>query len=203
MRLKTIFIVLLAFGFSYGANAQKLIPGEKGKSYLEFLKGQEQINLAFDYEDMQVGKMTEEAYVAKKKEEYNEKEAGRGDKWEKMWVEDRSTRFAPKFKELFNKYAEKAGVSVDQSYDDAKYTMTVKTTWTEPGYYIGISSKPALISGKILFSETANPDKVIAEIEFIKSPGNSMATWDTGERIKESYAKLGKVMAQYLSKKAF
>ena len=203
MKLKTIFIVLSAVLFTYGANAQKLIPGEKGKSYLEFLKGQEKIKLAFVYDDMQVGKMTEEAYVAKKKEEYNEKEAGRGDKWEKMWVEDRSKRFSPKFKELFNKYVENDGLSVDESYDDAKYTMTVKTTWTEPGYYIGISSKPALISGKIVFAETSNPEKALAEIEFIKAPGNSMATWDTGERIKESYAKLGKTLAQYLSKKVF
>ena len=30
-----------------------------------------------------------------------------------------------------------------------------------------------------------------------------MAAWDTGERIKESYAKLGKTIAAYLKKKAF
>lgn len=197
-----LFIAVLLFSVS-GLQAQKLIPGEKGKNYLTFLQGETKLNVVFVYDDMQVGKMDEDAYIAKKKEEYNTKEEGRGDKWEKMWKEDRTKRFEPKFLELFNRYTEKKGLTAGKNIPKAKYTMTIKTTWTEPGFYVGITSQPAYISGKIIFTETGKPEEVIAEIEFIKAPGNSMgATWDTGERIKESYAKLGKTLGGYLAKKA-
>lgn len=185
-----------------GLQAQKLKPGDKNKKYLRFLKGQTELNVVFEYSDMTVGKMDEKSYIEKTKKEYNKKEAGRGDKWEKMWTEDREKRFEPKFLDLFNKYTKKKKLEADQGLSSAKYTMKVKTTWTEPGYYVGISSRPSLISGKIFFYETKNPNKIIAEIEFIKAPGNSMAAWDTGERIKESYAKLGKTLGAYLTKKA-
>ncbi len=202
MKKQNILIVLiLAISFT-GLQAQKLVPGEKSKNYLSFLKGQSSLNVVFEYDNMEVGKMDEKAYIEKKKEEYNKKEAGRGDTWAERWVEDRERRFEPKFFDLFNKYTQKKGLKAGKDMSEAEYTMTVKTTWTEPGYYVGISARPAYISGEISFSKTGEK-KVIASIKFTKAPGNSMgATWDTGERIKESYAKLGKTLGAYLIKKA-
>jgi hypothetical protein len=198
-----LFTLALLVVLGSTLSAQKLIPADKSKTYLEFLKGQEKILCKYVYDDMGVGKKTEADYVSEKKKSLNEKEPGRGDKWENMWVEDRENRFEPKFESLFNKVLEKKGVIAGSSILDAEYTMTIKTTWTEPGYYVGVSSRPAFISGKIIFTKTGS-EEVLAEIEFIKAPGNSMgATWDTGERIKESYAKLGKTLAAYLTKKAF
>lgn len=52
---------------------------------------------------MGVGKFKDEAdFVNKKKSEYNKKENGRGDKWEKSWIADRELRYQPHFEELFN-----------------------------------------------------------------------------------------------------
>ena len=97
----------------------------------------------------------------------------------------------------------KRGVEVSKN-EKAKFTMKIHTTWTEPGFYAVAFAKKAYISGDIYFYETSNPEKIIIHMTFKKAPGNSMfATWDTGERIKESYAKLGKTMGKYLSKKAF
>lgn len=202
MKTKLFTLALLVL-LGSTLNAQTLIPGDKSKTYLSFLKGQQKIQCVFVYDDMTVGKKTETVYVQEKKKSLNEKEPGRGDKWESMWVEDRENRFEPKFEDLFNKVLQGKNIVTGSAFTDAEYTMTIKTTWTEPGYYVGVSSRPAFISGKILFSKTGS-DEVLAEIEFIKAPGNSMgATWDTGERIKESYAKLGKTLAAYLAKKAF
>jgi hypothetical protein len=150
---------------------------------------------------MTVGKYSEKDYVAKKKEEYNKKEAERGDKWEKMWTEDRTKRFEPKFEELFCKYLKKKDVIAEQNNKDAEYTVIVHTYFTEPGYYIGISQSPAYINCEILFVKSSDPNTVLAKIDIKKSPGNSGASWDTGERIKEAYAKAGKELAKFLLKK--
>ncbi len=202
MKIRVLVLtVLLAMG--YVGNAQKLVPAEKSKTYLSFLKGQKKLLCKYVYDDMRVGKKTEKDYIEGNKAKLNGKEAGRGDKWETMWFEDRENRFEPKFEDLFNKGVEKRDVVAGSGYTDAEYTMTIKTTWTEPGYFVGVSSRPAYISGTIVFTKTGS-DKVLAEIEFLKAPGNSVgATWDTGERIKESYAKLGKTLSAYLAKKAF
>ncbi len=195
--LTTIMIIFLAGNIQ--AQRIKLIDGN-----LKFLKGVTDLNLQYSYDDMKVGKYSEKEYVAKKTEEYNKKEDGRGDKWAKMWTEDREKRFEPKFEELFNKYLNKKDVIAEQNNRDAEYTLILHTYFTEPGYYIGISSAPASINCEAIFVKTSNPNTVLAKIDIKKSPGNSGAGWDTGERIKEAYAKTGKELAKFLLKnKAF
>src|SRR6056297_966360 len=106
--VKILLAGLLIMGVST-TKAQKIniVEGDLG-----FLKGESVVNLEYDYSDMSVGKFeNEEDYIAKKKTEYNEKEAGRGDKWEESWVEDRGTKFQPMFEELLNKYTGKRGIA--------------------------------------------------------------------------------------------
>ena len=91
--MKSVFAALM-FGsmtiLALPSSAQrvKLAEGD-----LKPLAGQKEINLEFVYSDMKVGKMSEADYVKKKKDEYNKKEAGKGDAWEKAWMEDRETRY--------------------------------------------------------------------------------------------------------------
>ena len=199
--IKTLLAIIVFVAFTGSTFAQKI---KITKGDLKFLKGVKELKLQYSYDDMNVGKYSEEDYLAKKQKEYNESEAGRGDKWVKMWVEDRERRFEPKFEELFVKYiSDKADADASQ-HTDAEYTLILHTYFTEPGYYIGISSAPATINCKAIFIKTSNPDEVIAEIDIKKSPGRSGAGWDTGERIKEAYAKAGKELAKFLLKnKAF
>jgi hypothetical protein len=73
------FFISLAFLLHAGlAGAQvKMVDGNLGK-----IKAGSKMNTEFTYDNMGVGKFkTEEEYVNKKKEEYNNKEAGRGDRW--------------------------------------------------------------------------------------------------------------------------
>ena len=89
-------------------NAQK-IKFEKGS--LDFLKGQKSLLVTFDYSNMGVGKFEkEEDYIAKKTADYNNSEAGKGDKWAEAWKNDRATRYEPKFETLFNEYTSKIGL---------------------------------------------------------------------------------------------
>ena len=196
--MKKLLLAIAVIFFAGNIQAQRI---KLTEGNLDFLKGVTDINLKYTYDDMTVGKYSEADYVAKKTKEYNKKEEGRGDKWAKMWVEDREKRFEPKFEELFNKYLKKKDVIAEQNNKDAEYTLILHTYFTEPGYYIGISSAPASINCEALFVKTSEPDKVLAKIDIKKSPGNAGAGWDTGERIKEAYAKAGKELAKFLLKK--
>ena len=161
------------------------------------LKGEKSINLEFTYADMKVGKDDEVKYIKEKKAEYNKKEAGKGDQWEKDWVEDRSTRYHPKFRELFNEYSKMSTV-----VPDSKYTLILATNVTEPGFNVGVVRKNAYIDCTATFVETNDRSKVIAVISLKKMPGRASGGYDfdTGVRIEEAYAKAGKELAQYMAK---
>lgn len=174
------------------AQKVKLIEGD-----LSALKNEKQINTEFSYDKMKVGKFDDEAeYVAKKKEEYNKKEAGRGDTWATRWVDDREEKFEPQFNELFEK------TSMMTITPKAKYTLIYKTTFTEPGFNIGVMRKNAVIDGEAWIVETADKNKVIAKISVAKAPGRMFGgfDFDTGERIQEAYAMAGRAVAKMIVK---
>lgn len=166
---------------------------------IDKLKGVSKLNIQFDYSKMGVGKFeTEEEYIAKKKEDYNKKEAGKGNEWAKAWKADRKNRFEPQFKELFAKYSD---INIGD-HPDEKYTLIFKTTYTEPGYNIYVSRKNAEIDGEAWIVETAHPDNVIAKISVQNCPGRTFGgnDYDTGERLEESYAVAGKGLGKFLDK---
>jgi hypothetical protein len=199
--VKILFVALLVISATT-IQAQKI---KVTKGDLSFLKGQTEVLLEYDYSDMAVGKFDKEAdYINKKVEEYNEAEAGKGDTWKDNWEADREGRFHPKFEELMNNYTKKANCNFDQTNIKAKYTLIVKTTFTEPGFNIGIVKKDAMINLEVKFVETENKENVLAVITLEKIPGRGMGNdYDAGYRIQESYAKGGKSLGAYLVKKAF
>ena len=154
--------------------------------------------MEYDYANMEVGKKSEREYVADKKESYNKKEPGRGDKWEESWISDRSRRFEPRFEEAFNS-ASNVQIGI---YPKEKYTLIFKTVFTEPGFNIGITRKNAYIDGEVWIVETADHNKVIAKLSCEDCPGRTFGGYDfdTGERIQEAYAMAGKGLGRYLGK---
>lgn len=167
---------------------------------IDKLKGVENINLEYDYSKMGVGKFaTEKEYLEKKKADYNAKEAGKGDEWEKSWVADRKNRFEPQFEELFGKFS---GITAGD-IPEAKYTLIFKTTFTEPGFNIYVTRKNAEIDGEAIIVETANRDKVVARLSVLNNPGRTFGgnDYDTGTRIQEAYAMAGKGLGKYLKSK--
>ena len=183
-------IALFAFSGNLKAQKIKVLEGS-----IDAVKAESSINLEYTYDNMSVGKFDkEEDYIAKKKEDYNNKEAGRGDTWAKAWVDDRKNRFEPKFEELFTEYSNKSNSK------KAKYTLIFKTIFTEPGYNVGVMRKNAQIDAIVLIVETANPANVIAKISVDKALGRTFGGYDfdTGGRIAEAYADAGKALGKYL-----
>ncbi|MBK8340295.1 MAG: hypothetical protein IPK99_10055 [Flavobacteriales bacterium] len=95
---RTLSLVLVA-ALATTTMAQKLLV--KSGNFKE-LKSEKELDLEFTFDNMTVGKYAEAEYIAKKKTEYNDKEPGRGEQFEKSWLNDRESRFAPKFEELLN-----------------------------------------------------------------------------------------------------
>jgi hypothetical protein len=156
----------------------------------------------YDYSNLAVGKFDkEEDYVTKKAADYNKSEAGKGDKWKESWVTDRATRYEPKFELLFNENMQSRNMKVDKSATDAKYVMLVHTSFIEPGFNVGVTRKPAYINAEVTIKEVAS-DKVLAVITVQNCPGRDAMgfDYDTGYRIEEAYAKLGKAVAGFMAK---
>ncbi|MEZ5047353.1 MAG: hypothetical protein R2831_10220 [Chitinophagaceae bacterium] len=156
------------------------------------------LNVQFTYNNMRVGKFPkEEDYVKTKKEEYNKKEEGRGEKWEDSWVSDRSGRFEPQFTELFEKHCKLAL----GNYPEAKYTAIIHTTRTEPGYNIYISRKNAEIDLDIDIIETQSKTSIVKySLKGVQGRSFGGYDYDSGTRLEEAYALAGKLLGKELSK---
>ncbi len=201
MKGKISILVGMVLFLAFPGVSQKL---KLSSGDLDFLKGQKTINVQYDYSAMGVGKYDREAdYVEDKVNDYNKKEAGKGDEWKKNWIADREERFEPKFEELMNNELEDEGIEIGD-YPDAEYTLMLKTTFTEPGFNVGVARKNAYTDLEAVFIPTGSTDEA-ATISIDNSPGRGGMGYDfdSGYRIQESYAKAGKELAQFLKKKAF
>jgi len=201
--LKIILSILAICLFSSQLSAQKIkiVTGD-----LSSFVGLTEINVEYNYDDMGVGKFkTEEAYIEKKKNEYNEDEPGKGDRWEEEWHADKENTYQMKFEQLFNlvMLSEETGMEVG-FFPSSDYTLIVKTTFLEPGFNIGISRKDASINVELMLVKSEEPETIITQINMDKVPGRGAmgGDFDTEYRIGEAYAKCGKELAQYIYKKA-
>ena len=193
---KLLAILMVLSATNLFAQKIKVLEGD-----IKALKGVKSYNTEFTYSPMTIGNkgLDEKEYIADRKKTLNEKENGRGDKWEKAWVEDRQNRFEPQFREVFAKHSQASA-----SDGNSQYTLIFKTTRTEPGWNVGVMRVPAFIDGEAWIVETANRDNVIAKISIRNSPGRDAwgMDWDTGSRLEEAYAKAGKELGGYIRSKS-
>ena len=191
-----IAVLTLSTTLSYGKVV--LISGN-----LAPLKGATALNLKYDYSKIIVGGQSEESFIKDNMAKRNEKKPGTGEAWKERWFNDRESRFAPRFEELLNKYIGEKNVVASRENGDAKYTVILKTVFTEVGFNIGIMRKPAFINVEIEIVENAT-SKVIAKLAMSKVPGRDAGGYDyeTGSRLEEAYAKCGKDFGKYLIDKA-
>lgn len=199
MKLFKLSLLLgLSFLMHFSASAQKI---RMKKGDFTALKDATRMKVVFHYENMGVGKTTEEKYVAEKIEEKNADEAGSGDAWHAQWIADRDKYFEPKFMELLKKGLMETKLKVSETYDDASHVLHVHTTHTEPGWNIGIMKQYAFISFELELME-AGSDNVLAlmEMDDVRGTDAMGFDFDVAKRLKEGYAKGGKEFARYLTK---
>ncbi len=193
----SLIIALTLSSFFLQADAQK-IKTVSGND--DVLKSESTINIEFTYDDISVGKFADEKeYIKTKTAEYNAKEPGKGDTWAKNWINDRQTRYEPKFIELYTLTSKKT-IS-----KDAKYTLIFKTKSIEPGYNIAGGMmiggrKNAQVDAEVWIVETANRDNKVCVVSILDVPGGTAFGYDfdTGLRISEAFANAGKKLAKSL-----
>lgn len=192
-------VILLA---SSSIKAQKFTEGDKD---LAFLKGETTLNIEYKYDGMMVGKIAEEDYKKDKIADFNKKQPGKGERWAEKWVNSREMVYEPMFEELLNKmlFKAKVGVTAAKKQASAKYTLVVKTTMMEPGFNAVVMKVDPSCNYEFEFVENASK-KVLAKAELKRVMGIVMNdndwAFDPSNRIKECYAKAGKVWGKKLGK---
>lgn len=199
--MKRITTLCLAAVLAFGvASAQKV---KELKGDLGFLKGQTVLNVQYVYDGMMVGKkQTEAEYIKERTEDAEKKEKGKGETWLKGWKGAREQRYQPHFEELMNKQLDGAGMVVKSGATEAKYTVILITTRTEPGVNVGVYKQPAYVDFHIKIVETANPSNVLYEADALNTPGSQFSGYDfdAGTRLAESYEKMGKTLGGKIAK---
>jgi len=135
--------------------------------------------------------------------EYNQKRAGRGDEWRQGWISDRFESYQPRFMELLNQTvsSKKSGLQFDQ-LPGAKYTLILKTTYTEIGWKFSDVIKHSFsINAQAIFVEPQNRTNVLAIITVTRASGNGDGTdFATRMGLAEAYAKAGKELGKFISR---
>lgn len=191
------FILVATLLLTGTINAQKW---QEGKD-LSYLKGEKEILLVFKYDNLIAGRNKPEAeYIKEKVEDYNKKEAGKGDAWAKSWVSNRGAVYEPKFEELFNKVSGE-NCQGDRQRKNAKYTIIIHCKRMEPGWNIGISKMPASCDFDLTIVETAT-QAVKSKGVLNNVPGSQFSGYDfdVASRIAECFAKCGKELGKKVGK---
>lgn len=195
------FITLVFFAFSGFVHSQKL--KWTSPDFLLNLKSQKTVNVVFTYKDMEVGKFpSEEAFLKEKCRKYDEDQPGKGTKFKESWMSDKHNVYEPIFLELLTKHV-KNKIVFSKDMLDARYTMIVHTTFMEPGFNVGIMKNPAYCNFRIKLVETQRVDSVLTECALrnvMGSSGDGIFDYAVSYRVKECYAKAGKMIGKDFAK---
>lgn len=209
--MKKISIIMLISSFlisvNYSFGQCKLTSGD-----ISGLKGQDEVNLQFDYSKMAVGKFkTEDEYIEKKKADMNKHKSGSGDDWAEKWKNDKTEKYQPEFERGMNIIMEKFNFKSRENATSAKYTLVVHTTFLEIGMSstvgygyapFGAGRKETYITLVVDLIETANPGKVLATIDMKRENTEYAGVWDVDPslRIQGAYTRAGEDLADFIYK---
>lgn len=166
------------------------------------LKGVSRVNIVYDYSKMGVGAFRTEAdYLKKKEEDLSKKDPAKFQKFKDSWFNSRKERYEPKFLAMFNKMAEKIGMTGTNYTTDAPVTLKVETVFTEMGMNIGIAKQPAYIDLECTFMTQSGTEIVKYYVKNAVGASAMGYDFDAGSRLVESYAKAAKMLMKDVNKR--
>lgn len=201
MRTKLFFIlpVLALISFTGTAQKFKVLSGN-----FEALKNEKAFNVDFDYSEATFfkEKMSEADYVKKRQKEItSDKGAAEAAVWLADWEKTKEETMPGKFLASANKFNGK-GITYSKG-TDSPYTLVVKTTWVDPGWFGGVVKKPSQLNTILNFVASDDPDHVVLSISCNGALGDIYPTGipNTNDRIAEAYAKTSKEFVGFMKKK--
>jgi hypothetical protein len=189
------FLVALMIILSNTVVAQKIMVIEGD---LKLLKGQTSINVEFAYDNMIIGTETPEStFIANKKKAWDEREPGKGEEWEQMWFESRTTLYEPEFRSVFTV---QSGLLIDSL--NSPYTLIFKTVQSETGWTVGVLGTVASINSVAWIVDSKDRNKVIAKLLLPECKGQDSdgGDFEMGRRLKQAYAFSAKLLGWYIKK---
>lgn len=167
------------------------------------------VKVVMNYDDMKVSKykvffgkiISEAEFIKNKSEDLDKKEPGKGEVWAKKWEEDKATRYAQSFITKYNEDGKKK-LNTSASTTEGELTLEIKTTYMEPGYFIGIDKAPAIMKMTLTFKNAAGSPVLVVSMENVAGQAFGFGDVDTGARIAEGYEKCAKEIIKIVEKKA-
>lgn len=166
---------------------------------LDVLRGQKEISIDYSYVGVMIGTdQDEESYVKRKKTEWNQKEPGKGESFEKYWYDSRKTLYETMFRFQFDKAS-----TLTVAKAPAQYTLILKTKGIEPGWNAGVVLKAPTVEGQAWIVSTDDPTKALAIITFEKCDGQDRlgGDFEMGRRIQSAYYTAAIQIATFINKK--
>ena len=195
-----IFIILIILVSKTHVYSQKMVL-EYGD--LNFLKNTSKIRLIFDYDTMVVGEFSkEEDYVNQKIAEHEKSKPGSGNLWLQEWKGNRVLFFEPTFEKYLNYKIVNFNKEISGNFSkiNTEYTLIVKTTLTDVGYYgYGPFHKDTRLDITYLFVDSSNPNHVLAKTSCMRLKVFTRY-WDIKSRLQYSYGKAGSFFGKFLVK---
>ena len=169
------------------------------------IKKEDSFKLVFDYTHMKVDTFSsEDDFIETTVRKYNLKEPSRGDKWKKEWFSDRTNVFIPRFDLLFSKHT-KNKISYSTTNNNSEYVLVIHTTRTSLGFGNHLIYSTIVWAAECDFdiyvykSENLKEPLLVGTIEHVKGADCGGYYYETGVRIGESYARLGRELGKNLT----
>lgn len=188
MRKKVGILILFSLLVTV-ASAQKL------KGNIGFLKGQEKINVVFDFKGVTIDGDSEESYVKDRMADEKTKEAA--NEWKAEWEGTLRQNLQRTYIKYCNDELEDLVIGVAPN---AQYTLVVKIIDIDPGNYAGPFSNPAKIKSTVNITKTGD-GTVLASITSNKDYNNWSLSLIEFDRITGGFGEAGKMLGQFLNKK--
>jgi hypothetical protein len=167
---------------------------------LGFLKDDTTLNVVYDYENFNVGKLTEKEYVNTKVTNMNGESGHRGDDWLKDWLQERTELYQPAFERSLTRTLRKQKLTARGSNTDAKFTLLIRINFIEPGFWAYKVKMPSRVDIHFIFFETNNPDIILTKLSGQGFRGSGITR---GTRIAGSFSWAGRVLGKYLLKNVY
>ncbi len=191
------YFVFFICGLQLQAQQFEVVSGS-----IENISGIQRYNLVFEYaDDLQISKSdSEQAFLQEQYVKREEKETGSGEKFKKLWFENRSNLYEPTFIQEFNSFrVANRQVTVAKNISSTGYTMKIKTVSITGGYDDFLYVEEGKIGVIISIYEKDAPENVLYAFE---TSVRGIANADEFERIRTAYGNLGEAASKHFSRKA-
>lgn len=192
-----LYSVLLLFTLVLQAQQFEVVDGS-----IENIAGIQRYNVVFEYaSDLQISKNdSEQAFLQKQYDKREQKASGSGEKFKKLWFENRVNLYEPTFIQEFNSFRiDDHQVTAAKNISSTAYTMNVKTISTADGYDDLFYVEEGKIGVLLSVYETNAPETILYAI---RTEVRGDANADEFERIRTAYGNLGEATSKHLSRKA-